>query len=260
MNIKLAVPIFTIFFGLVIGNGSLHSARAQSFDKTPTAVNGKQRLNKIVDNGFQIRYKVGEKTITAFVKGKKVSNLRIGKVKLDKQSAVVIAVTNDWKLEITTYFTLDEQKQKLLIDRRIRNLSADTVDVQMMGQYVDLKLFKIQGHHAKSDLEKAALERIRGGQLVYATTVLKLPEHLRAGWWRECHCDPPPPPCMVIICKPGEMYIQGRLDSLSRDRMVFWWEEPTTLTPLTSRADVSSVTSEMHFIMEVDYGRQPLKL
>lgn len=259
MNIKLAVPIFTIFLGLVIG-GSLHPARAQSFDKRLTAVNGKQRFNKIVDNGFQIRYKVGEKTITAFVKGKKVSNLRVGKVKLDKQSAVVIAVTNDWKLEITTYFTLDERNQKLLIDRRIRNLSADTVEVQMMGQYVDLKLFKIQGHHAKSDLEKAALERIRGGQLVHATTVLKLPEHLRAGWWRECQCDPPPPPCMVIICKPGEMYIQGRLDSLSRDRMVFWWEQPTNLMPLKGSADASLVTNQLSFIMEVEYGRELGKL
>ena len=255
MNTKLAVLIFNIIIGLVIGNGSFHPHQAQSYKKY-NRVNGKKPFNKIVGEGFQIGYKIGDKTITAFAKGKKVSHLRSGKVKLDERTVVVIAVTDDRALEITTYFTLDEQRQKLIVDRRIRNISSGTVDIQMMGQYVDAKLFGVKGHHAKL---QAALKRIRGGQLVSTAPILKsIPEYLRANWREACQCVPPPPPCPTIWCPPGEDYIQARLVSLPGDKMMLLWEpkEPTTLVPRNALADVTSLTSEVRSIMEVDYGRE----
>src|SRR5688572_27180693 len=111
--------ILTIF-GLAIGIGSSHHARAQSYDKTLASneyvaspklstANVKRRFDKIVDNGFQVTYEIKGKTITASAAGKTLTYVRSKKVKLNERSLMVKAVTKDRALEITTYFIFDEK-------------------------------------------------------------------------------------------------------------------------------------------------------
>ena len=243
MNIKLALLIFTIFLGLVMGNGALHPARAQSDDKTlaankpgaslkRSAAHAKRRFDKIVDNGFHVKYQIGGKTITASVVGNKLRYLQSEKIKLDDGSVVVKAVTKDGAIEITTHYILDEKEQKLTIDRKIRNMSAKAVKVRMTGQYLDPKLvFGVQGYRGKDFVRRAAMKRLRAGQLVKDGPVwTKLPEHLTSRWREACHCIPPPPPCPGI-CEPGENYIRARLFLLTRDRMMLLWNRSTFLAP-----------------------------
>ena len=258
MNRKMFVSILTMFFGFVISNVALSPVCAQSFDKTPvarepSAVRAKQRFDKIVDSGFQVKYEIRGKTMTASGEGNKLTHLRTEKVKLDEQSVVVKAVTKDRALEITTYFSFDEKRQKLLIDRRIRNASKEPVKVQMIGEYFHPgMILGIQGNR-KSDLAQAFLKRIRAGKIVHGAPVLeKFTEWLRAGFFEECQCDPPPPPCSTIICPPGPNYIKAEMVASRGNRIELRWQQPTILIPDQALGDAPSPVRQVRSIVEVD--------
>jgi len=266
MKNKLTL-ILTILFGVALTNGAWHPAQAQSYDKTLahsstagspklSADGSKRLLDQITANGFKVRYKIRGKTTTASAVGNKLSYLRSTKVKQNAGAVVVRAVTNDRALEITTYFTLDEQRRKLMIDRRIRNTSAQTVKLQMVGEYVDPKaIFAGQSPYAKSDLAQAALTRIRSGQLVNGLpgrgVLPSFPRQLKGGFGWDCECPTPPPPCGSIICPDFKEYVSARWSSLPDNRLLLQWEQPTVLSPQKRRNRVASF-SEVRFITEVD--------
>jgi len=252
--------ILTIFW-LALGIGSSHYTQAQSYDKTLASneyaaspklstANVKQRLDKIVDNGFQVTYEIKGKTITASAAGKTLTYVWSKKVKLNERSFKVKAVTKDRALEITTYFIFDEKEQKLIIDRRIRNISAETVNVHMISAYVDPKLV-FGGQDSKLDLE-ATLKRIRAGQLIYNALDRKRPDPRITGYWNACHCDPPPVPCGSIVCPEDKKYIKARWYLLSSDRMALYWNP----IPIPRSQKASAVgelpVNEIQFVIVFD--------
>lgn len=100
--------------------------------------NGKSRFGKLTNNGFQISYEYkGKTTSVSAAATDKVNGLLPGKVTTDGQSATVTVTTSDHALEITTYFVLDEKTQKLIIQRKFRNISGSPLTLKTVREVID---------------------------------------------------------------------------------------------------------------------------
>ena len=273
MKNRRAVMILTMLFvGIPIVSGSRHSVHAQPYGKSHASrehdallklltTNGKRPFDKLVNNGFKVSYKIRGKAVTASVIGNKLSYLRTKKIERDGLSAMVTEVTKDGALEITTYFFLDEAKQKLTIDRRIRNTSPETVSLKTMREYVDPKLvFRTQSTRKRGNLGQTVVERIRAGQFISAVpakgTVQGVVDRSSGGAGRvdsgDCHCPDPPPPCMTIICPPDPSYVSAKLITSAAKRITLHWKGATILASLKQDRMGTLSVNEARFITQVN--------
>ena len=244
MNRKRALILDLLLVGIVIAAGSPHGARAQSNGKTRAdgeqdvllkllTANLKDPFGKTIDNGFEIAYEISGKTVTASSAGGKLSGFRIDGTEVGEQSAMVKAVTVDKAVEITTYFFFNKDKQKLTIDRRLRNISGKTVNVKMMREYVDPKL--VLGEEIKSG------QRVSSNPKEDSTVVQVAGQNPNLSP-KDCECPEPPPPCKTIICPPGPMYAPARLIQSARVFVLEWTIPGQKGTSVLPASRVQSVT------------------
>jgi len=261
MRRKFPLLVLTVHFvGLIFVSGSWCSAQAQSYRETPAVGNSstllksltaadKRRFDDIMRHGFELKYKIRGKSFTAFAVGNKRSGLRDQNVKLVDGSLVMKALTKDGALEITTYFTLDNDKHKLTIDRTIRNTSKRMVKVQKTGEYLEPKLV-LGGERvgSKKQIARIAWDRIKAGRLVSIPSNRSI-----AGFYEECHCVPPPE---CPLCPPNPPVGLARLNPWASKRILLQWNDATVLEPHRVNADPKFLPDQVRFIIEVDMGRQ----
>jgi len=111
---------------------SKHGTLMEIFD-----ANGKSRFGKLRGEGFQLSYEFQGKTTSVSALGDEVVGLGVRDVKSDGQSTTVTTMTSDHALEITTYFYVNEKADKLIIQRKFKNVSKEPVAVKAMVEYVD---------------------------------------------------------------------------------------------------------------------------
>ncbi len=145
MNKRITRLIVVLVAGLMIGGGSLshgqpkpklavskHGTLLEIFD-----ANGKSRFGKLRGEGFQLSYEFQGKTTSISALADEVVGLGVRNVKSDRQSTTVTTTTSDQALEITTYFFVNEKTDKLMIQRKFKNISKEPVVVKTMVEYVD---------------------------------------------------------------------------------------------------------------------------
>ena len=181
--------------GLIIGVGRVSRARPSlpapslSVSKYGTLLeivdpNGKSRFGKLNGDGFQLSYEFQGKTLSASAIGDaEAVGLVAGDVKTDGPSTTVISETGDHVLEITTYFSVNKKNNKLIIQRKVRNISKEPVVVKAMSEYVDPALVTGAQSNLKETGEKL-LAVLRGKLNVAMVTGDCIPE-----------CPDEPPPC-----------------------------------------------------------------
>ena len=259
MNRKRVLIIFNFLVGIVIVAGFHLVVPAQSDGKASAdreqdvllkllTANVKRAFGKTIDNGFEVTYEIAGKSVTASSVGGKLSNLRIAGIELNEQSAMVRAVTEDKALEITTYFFLNTEKQKLTIDRRVRN-TGETVNLKLMREHVDPQLvLDVQSSVKQVDLEKTALEAIKAGQRLAVSpkedkaVVQGTSQKFVRRSPKDCECPDPPPPCKTILCGGALEYAHARLIDSTRVFILEWTilgEKGRSVPPVT---EVQSVT------------------
>lgn len=181
--------------GLITGVGSVSRAQplpapSLSMSKYGTLLeildaNGKSRFGKLTGEGFQLSYEFRGKTHSASAIGDaEAVGLVAGNVKSDGPSTTVISETSDHVLEITTYFFVNKKSNKLIIQRKLRNISNEPVVVKAMSEYVDTAF-------------------VTGGQTNFKETEEKLRAVLRdkltvamiIGDCQPGECPDEPPPC-----------------------------------------------------------------
>jgi len=131
--------------GVMIGGGSLTRAQPKqklNVSKHGTLLeifdgNGKSRLGKVKSEGFQLSYELQGKTTSVLALGDKMSGLSVRDVKTGRQSTTITTITSDHALEITTFFFVNEKTDKLMIQRKFKNISKQPVVVKSMLEYVD---------------------------------------------------------------------------------------------------------------------------
>ena len=131
--------------GVMIGGGSLSRGQPKqklSVSKHGTLLeifdgNGKSRFGKLRGEGFQLSYEFQGKTTSVSALGDKMVGLGVRGVKTDRQSTTVTTTTSDQALEITTYFFVNEKTDKLIIQRKFKNISKEPLVVKTMLEYVD---------------------------------------------------------------------------------------------------------------------------
>lgn len=150
MKTKRVTQLFALLVaGLMISVGSLSPGQTPRRGKSLNVskygtlleildANGKSRFGKLGGEGFQLSYDYKGKTTSVTAVGDaEVEGLAPGEVKPGRQSTTVVTRTNDQALEITTYFFVNEKTNKLMIQRKFKNISKDPVVVKTMLEYVD---------------------------------------------------------------------------------------------------------------------------
>lgn len=205
--------------------------------------NGKSRFGKLAADGFQISYQAhGNNASVSAIGAKGAQGLVGGQPHYDRQSATVTVTTVDKALEITSNFVLNEEAKTLTIVRRLRNISADTINLQIMSEYVDQKLVaEGQPLVKQPSMVQLALGRIRAGQGpdIDCTT-------------RFCVPPPPPPPCENPPCPNVNKYVAAQLitEATGRgDQITLRWKDGTTLG--------SQGPGSPSFVVQMDIGTEP---
>ena len=148
MKTKRVTKLFALFVaGLIISTGSL--SRGQSplpakkikVSKYGTLLEifdakGKSRFGKLTGEGFELTYDYKGKTTSVSAVGDKVVGLAAGDVKTNKQATTVITKTSDNALEITTYYFVNAKTDKLMIQRKFKNISKEPLVVKTIA-YLD---------------------------------------------------------------------------------------------------------------------------
>ncbi|HYJ89377.1 MAG TPA: hypothetical protein VEW46_25165 [Pyrinomonadaceae bacterium] len=143
------------------------------------------RLITNVYDGFELYYTTRSQTRSASATPEKTKGLTTSPegVTVNENTTTAVVLTSDKALEITSYFTFNENIKLLIIQRTFRNVSTKPVTLRAVRQYVDPKLSR----------EPPVS---RNGTPI-------LPSPLLAGLSSgsdECHmvdskCRRPPPPC-----------------------------------------------------------------
>jgi hypothetical protein len=149
--------------GVMIGGGSLSHAQPKqklNVSRHGTLLeifdgNGKSRFGKLKREGFHLSYEFQGKTTSVRALGDDVSGLGVGDVKTGRQSTTITTTTSDHALEITTYFFVNEKTDKLMIQRKFKNISKQPVVVKTMLEYVDPAFVIGPGRKLKESGEKA---------------------------------------------------------------------------------------------------------
>lgn len=224
MNSKPIATLLALLFGtvLMITGGSLSYGQSQlpsqsfAVSKYGTLLeifdaNGKSRFGKLTNNGFQVSYRSKGKTKSISAVGEKTAaGLVEGEVKVDGQSATVTATTSDHALEITTYFILDEKTKKLIIQRKFRNISAGSLSLNKVREFVDVALV-ITGETGSTQSEVLIGQK----QRLSAAKLTTLAMHkIGVGFPLDCRageCPKPDPPCPPPYCISTEAIGRARL-------------------------------------------------
>ena len=180
-----------IIAGVMIGGGSLSRGQPKqklSVSKHGTLLeifdgNGKSRLGKLRGEGFQLSYSFQGKTTSVSALGDEVAGLGVRDVKTDRQSTTVTTTTSDHALEITTYFFVNEKTDKLIIQRKFKNISKDPVVMKTMLEYVDPAFVIGAGRNLKEKGEKllALMRNEMRGSMILGDCIPECPDE--------------PPPC-----------------------------------------------------------------
>jgi len=119
--------------------------------------NGKSRFGKLTGEGFQLSYEFKGKTISVGAVGDaEAVGLTAGDVKTTEgKSTIVTTTTSDHALEITTYFFVNKQTNRLSIQRQLKNISKEPVVVKTLLEYVDPALVIGTGQKLKNIDEKS---------------------------------------------------------------------------------------------------------
>ena len=133
MNKRIMMLFVVLIAGVMIGGGSLSRAQPKqklSVSKHGTLLeifdgNGKSQFGKLRGEGFQLSYEFQGKTTSVSALGDEVVGLGVRDVKTDRQSTTVTTTTSDHALEITTYFFVNEKTDKLIIQRKFKNIARN---------------------------------------------------------------------------------------------------------------------------------------
>src|SRR5262249_23981765 len=98
--------------------------------------NGKSCFDKISADGFAVSYEVRGKTMAVSAIGTKSKGLQVGKLEMNGLSATATVMTKENRLEVTSNFLLDKNRQELIIERRIRNVSQDSLSLKTVRNYI----------------------------------------------------------------------------------------------------------------------------
>ena len=230
MNKRIAM-LFVIA-GFMIGGGSL--SRAQPKQKLGVSkhgtlleifdANGKSRFGKLRGEGFQLSYEFQGKTTSVSALGDEVTGLDVRDVKSDRQSTTVTTMTSDHALEITTYFYVNEKTDKLIIQRKFKNVSKEPVAVKTMVEYVDPAFVIGVGRNFKESGDK--LQALMRNEM---RNVMMLGDCIP-----ECPDEPPPCPlpCPINV-KLNVDQMTMRLNPASNrpDTLILPAEGATTIPP-----------------------------
>ena len=212
MKTKSIAKLIAIFLGgLTLASGSVSRGQTArrverlSVSKYGTLLeisdaNGKSRFGKLSGEGFQISYEVKGKTtsVSAVGDGEQV-NLTAGNVKTGREATTVTTKSSDQALEITTYYFVNKKMNRLIIQRKFKNISKEPVVVKAMSEYIDPAL--VTG--VQRDLQET------GDKLLAVLT-----SKLKAAVGGDCEpgeCPEDPPPCPL----PCGMRIKFDVDRMS---------------------------------------------
>ena len=185
--------------GVMIGGGSLTRAQPKqklNVSKHGTLLeifdgNGKSRFGKVKSEGFQLSYELQGKTTSVLALGDRMSGLSVRDVKTGQKSTTITTITSDHALEITTYFFVNEKTDKLMIQRKFKNISKQPVVVKTMFEYVDPAFVIAPGRKLKESGDKllAVMRDVMRG-------VVNLGD-----CGPECPDEPPPCPlpCPIVM-------------------------------------------------------------
>jgi hypothetical protein len=212
MKTKSIAKLIAIFLGgLTLAGGSVSRGQTArrverlSVSKYGTLLeisdaNGKSRFGKLAGEGFQISYEVNGKTTSVSAVGDwEQVNLTVGDVKTGREATTVTTKSSDQALEITTYYFVNKKMNRLIIQRKFKNISNEPVVVKAMSEYIDPAL--VSG--VQRDLKEM------GDKLL---AVLK--SKLKAAVGGDCEpgeCPEDPPPCPL----PCGMRIKFDVDRMS---------------------------------------------
>ena len=184
--------------GVMIGGGSLSRAQPKqklNVSKHGTLLeifdgNGKSRFGKLKSEGFQLSYELQGKTTSVLALGDRMSGLSIRDVKTGQKSTTITTITSDHALEITTYFFVNEKTDKLMIQRKFKNISKQPVVVKTMLEYVDPAFVIGVGRNLKETGEK-----------LRAMVRDKMSSTMLGDCGPECPDEPPPCPlpCPIVM-------------------------------------------------------------
>jgi len=185
--------------GLAISGGSLSTAQSHrrlAVSKYGTLLEifdakGKSRFGKLNGDGFQFSYEFQGKTASVSAVGDaEATGLTAGDIKTDGKSTIVTTTTSDRALEITTYFFVNKQTNRLSIQRTFKNISKEPVVVKTVLEYVDPALVVGTGQKLKEIDDKlvAVLKEKMGRAMVPLGA--------------DCQPDCPPDPPVCPECPP----------------------------------------------------------
>jgi len=269
MKSKLIVIVLTLFVGSVLvttgssaSKSTVPAAQVFAISKNGTLLevfdsNGKNRFGRLVRDGFQVTYESpGKRTTVSALGAEEAKGLQSGQVKVDEKSATVTVMTSDQALEITSYFTLDEKENRLIILRRFRNVSPRTVTVRMMRDYIDPALLISVG------TAEYPLNKITDPARLAALVKSKI-EAGRSCKPLELRSKPKAPPiCLVIHCPNARALEPAHLgavcdEDLARMKIILEWRDiirlaaPSGLQP-GSAATRGSLKNETDLLVYVN--------
>lgn len=228
----IAIFIALLSCSLMIGNGSSAKQETQTSPRLIVSkegtltelfdINGNS-LGKVAGDGFKLTY-----WTLSRLKSASASETRIDRLKslsesptLKENTATAVVQTDDRVLEITSSFTWNREDGELIIMRKFKNISKDSVRLQTIWNQVDTKLL-----FGDRDNHSFDLARLTSSQPVITAG-------LKEGSY---DCDiskcPLPPPCLRPPCPPLPVpdYFSARYTSSSKGA-VLGWSEPITLAP-----------------------------
>jgi hypothetical protein len=154
---------------------------------------GTSRSGKLTLDGFRLTYQVGKgpkKTVWANGETDH-SNFQIGERTAAGNSIIQTVTTDDNNLEITTRFTLNQERGALIIVRSVKNNSGQRLNLLAAKQFLDPKLLAVDGATCNTTFNEESVRQ--ASQRVTAHTCEN----------NECEFatrPPHDPPCTTLNC------------------------------------------------------------
>lgn len=206
---------------------------------------GNSRFGPLNLNGFLLSYRFNGRVETVSANGESDrTGITSGQRNLYGRSANITVETHDHALEITNYFSLDEQTKKLTIRLSVRNKSDNNQPLSLLTAtlYVDPGLIGAR-----------AVDR--------APLLIQAPLQFKAKSYENSQLmarPPTRPPCLTVICTQNEpsrplLAIPPASDSAQNRISLQWHKKRPTLIVPQSQASVSgNAVKQADFIVLVD--------
>lgn len=205
---------------------------------------GKSRFGKLELEGYRVSYEIRGKLKTVSAMGETGGKgLRPGQVTVDGQAASITVTTDDGALEITSRFSLTNEK-KLVISRKLRNISGGNLRLVATTQYVDPKILVDT---------KAPNWR----QLAHAEILVAGDDHDCKFRPKECVPTPPPCPlCPIPMPQPTSDWLMEIPTTDHGSVISLRWIQPRTSVP-QGRVGGPKMLGEINLKVELNLRERP---